>query len=127
MDTKLKSIIIIFLTLAIGFSAGFLTQSMLHNNRMKQLREKMGKTEGYVEYLKRVSDISAEQEVAVSPILERFAPRLYEHNKQCRNEVRQMVDSLTVELSPYLDANQIEKLKKKFIRRRSYKKPTTSL
>lgn len=118
MSPKITSILLILLTLAIGFAGGFLTHGTLSQNRMNQMRAKMGKSKGYVEYIIGAMELSEEQEAVVQPILEEFAPKMHEHHHRFRNEVRVMMDSLSRELSPHVSEDQLAKLKKRFRRDR---------
>lgn len=116
MNQNIKSILLISLTLAIGFVAGFMTHGQLSQNRFQQMRSRMGKPNGYIEYMKRVMEVTEEQDVYVQPILELFAPIMKEHHHQFRREVKLMIDSLSTELSPYLEKEQLEKLKRRYDR-----------
>ncbi|MEM8889470.1 MAG: hypothetical protein AAGD28_15960 [Bacteroidota bacterium] len=122
MNPKIASILLILLTLMIGFAGGFITQQTLHDNRMKEMREKFSKKDGYVEYMKRIMEVTPEQEEAVQPILEEYAPRMHAHMRKFRDEAKLRIDSMAVELAPHVGAEQIEKLKRRISRKRHHKK-----
>ncbi|MDW3647494.1 MAG: hypothetical protein R8P61_10540 [Bacteroidia bacterium] len=122
MNPKITSILLILLTLMIGFAGGFITRQTLHDNRMKEMREKFSKKDGHVEYFKRVMEITPEQEAAVQPILEDYAPRVHQHMRRFWDEARLRTDSMAIELAPHISEDQIEKLKRRLNRKRHHKK-----
>ena len=122
MNPKITSILLILLTLMIGFAGGFITRQTLHDNRMKEMREKFSKKDGHVEYIKRVMEITPEQEADVQPILEEYAPRIHSHMRRFWDEAKLRTDSLAVDLAPYVSEDQIKKLKRRVGRKRHHKK-----
>lgn len=121
MSPQIKSILLILLTLAIGFAGGFMTHGKLVQNRFEQVRTKMGKSNGHIEYMAGVLELTEEQKVIVQPILEEFAPKMHKQHRQFRSEVKVMMDSLSEELSPHVTEDQLDKLKKRFHRNRPRK------
>lgn len=121
MNLQIKAILLILLTLAIGFAGGFLTHGWLSQNRFEQMRSKMGKSKGYVEYMVRTMELTEDQKEVVQPILEEFAPKMHAHHRQFRSEVKVMMDSLAQDIAPHVSDEQLAKLKKRFHRNRSRK------
>ncbi|MEM6800191.1 MAG: hypothetical protein AAF696_02245 [Bacteroidota bacterium] len=125
MKQKITSIVLILFTLLIGFAAGFVSRKSLHEKHVKEMREKIGKKEGYIEYLKRIMELSPEQEELVQPILDDYAPRMHQHYRKFKEEAKLRIDSLAEDLSPHLSEKQIENLKKRFRKKRRRKKKET--
>ena len=118
MTPKVQSIILTLLTLAIGFVAGFMVNSFLFQNRVKQIRDRMGNPDGYIHHICRIVDASPQQCEEIQPILEAHHPRMREINKKFGRDMRASLDSLSKQLEPILTPAQIEKLKQPMKRRK---------
>lgn len=105
--------------MAIGFVGGVVTHRTLSQNRFEQMREKMDKSKGYVEYMTGAMQLTEDQKIVVQPILEEFAPKMHDHHRRFRSEVKIMMDSLSQEIAPHVNEEQLSKLKKRFHRKRN--------
>ena len=118
MTPKIQSIILTVLTLAIGFVAGFMVNSLLFQHRVDQIRNRMGDPRGYIHHICQIVDASPEQCEEIQPILESHHPRMREINKRFGRDMRASLDSLAEQLAPILTPEQLEKLKKPMRRRK---------
>ena len=112
MNTKVKSILILLGTLLIGGVLGGTVVGVISQNRQEK-REKMRGPGGFVRHMERVIGIEdSAQHAAVHPILEAADRRNWELLKIARQEMRASFDTMLVELSPHLRADQLENLKR---------------
>lgn len=111
MNAKVKSGIILFITLLIGFVIGFLTSSRVKENRIKELRS-FGSPEGFRFMMENMLELDSEQKAAIRPVFDKYAKKNFELMKDFRGEFKELMVEFHSELTPHLTPQQIEKLKK---------------
>lgn len=107
---KTKSIIIILTTLIIGFVIGFLVNGQLTKNRIQSF-VKQGTHDGFKMRFFDIIDPDEAQRVAIEPILEEYAEKTNEIVESFREEMKSIHDEMIGKLEPYLNEDQIERLK----------------
>lgn len=110
MDPRIKSLLIIFITLAIGFGAGFVTSGWLVRQRFQSMRKMIENKEDFQQHLARVAEATPEQMEAIAPILEEYHEEMRFAQREMFQEMRQRSDSLREKLRPFLSDDQIEKV-----------------
>jgi hypothetical protein len=108
---KTKSILILVLTLIIGFAIGFMTNSHLTKNRIQSF-VKMGTTDGFKERLYRVIKPDEMQRSEIEPILEKYAGEIHEAVNISREKMKTINGQMMQELEPYLNDDQVERVLK---------------
>ena len=109
MKAETKSAAILVATLALGVVLGMVTQGLL----MRQLGERAGglrRPGGFVSHLEGVIEPTAAQRDTVHALLERTAARNQTVIEGARGELRALLDSLQLQLSPILDEGQRDRL-----------------
>ena len=107
---KTKSIIIILSTLFIGFVTGFLVNGQLTKSRIQSF-VKQGTHDGFKMRFFDIIDPDETQRVAIEPILEEYAEKTNEIVESFREEMKSIHDEMILKLEPYLNKEQIERLK----------------
>jgi hypothetical protein len=108
---KTKSIIILIVTLIIGFAIGFMTNSHLTKNKIQSF-VKMGTSDGFKERLYRVIKPDEIQRGEIEPILERYAGEIHEAVNISRKKMKDINEQMMQELEPFLNNDQIERMVK---------------
>ncbi len=107
---KTKSIIIILSTLFIGFVTGFLVNGQLTKSRIQSF-VKQGTHDGFKMRFFDIIDPDEAQRAAIEPILEEYAEKTNEIVESFREEMKSIHDEMILKLEPYLDKEQIERIK----------------
>lgn len=109
---KTKTILIIALTLIIGFIIGFFTSGRIARQRMKHFRDMMDKPKQETLHLMRRLDLTSDQENQIRPILDSMLPI----QAQLRKEHKTQMDSARAimfnQLKPLLNDAQIKKVER---------------
>ncbi len=108
---KSKSILILIATLIVGFAIGFMTNSQLTKRRIQSF-VKMGTSAGFKERLYRVIKPDDLQLVEIDPILEKYAEKIHQSVIESREEMKNINDKMVEELAPFLNDEQLERMKK---------------
>ena len=108
---KTKSILIIIATLIIGFIIGFLTNGQITKSRIQSF-VKMGTSDGFKARLYRVIQPDELQRAEIEPILEEYAEKIHESVINSREDMNNIGDEMMKELEPFLNDDQIFRMKK---------------
>jgi hypothetical protein len=106
-----KLIIAALLLIAIGFAAGFYAHRQLSVKRIKNVAA-LRSAYGFEEHLFRIIQPSEEQKAQLRPIVEGYAGQIAENNRQSRLMQKSLVDSMRLEIKPFLTSEQVQQLDK---------------
>lgn len=110
MSAGIKSLILLAATLVVGFALGLFTDATLVRSRRESLREIQRPT-GFVAHMEEIIQPHSDaQRDSIRAILERQAARNDTIMRATREHLRAELDSMSVSLSPMLDADQRERL-----------------
>ena len=115
MNTKLKSAILLLLTLFIGVVGGVLGSRLYLDHRMREFRQMRGE-QLFQHRLHQLLDLTPEQIAAVDSVFKKYEPRLQATNRRFRLQTRSTLDSLHAELQPLLTEEQNKILKQRLHR-----------
>lgn len=119
MKKKSKSVLIVIITLVIGFILGvFSTSQFLHHKREKLFRRSPEKV--FKERFIRDFKPSDKQMKLINPILEKYSKRGRTISETFGKEFKLMRDSFNKEIEPVLTESQKKKLKEINEKRRKY-------
>lgn len=110
MSAGIKSLILLAATLVVGFALGLFADATLVRNRRESLRDIQRPT-GFVAHMEEVIQPHSDaQRDSIRTILQRQAARNDTIMRATREHLRTELDSMSVSLSPMLDADQRERL-----------------
>lgn len=117
---KNKPVLIIAITLVIGFFLGFLTSGIIRNQQLKCFRS-FSSAEGFKYRTLRMVEPTEEQMKDILPVLDKFAKKSQDVRKEYTKEFRNLLKEYHSELKPLLTDEQIKKMESFSKRRPSYK------
>ena len=117
LQVQTKSTFIILIVLLIGFLLGILSARFLISHRIHDFQG-MHHKEGFIHLFEEMIDPHDGQADKVRIILESHFDRFADMGADHMMEVKVIMDSLRIELEPYLTTEQIDKLTRQFDRRR---------
>lgn len=109
MTTRTKSVLIIIGTFVIGVLIGALINGAMVRHRMNRI-DKMRTVPGFSSEMQKIIQPTKEQLPKIEPILNRTANALVQLGKQQFEHANVIVDSMVVDLNPYLTKEQITRL-----------------
>lgn len=112
MSNRMKSGIVIGLTLLLGFALGMLVTSTLHRRRFENLR-RLQHPGGIAAHILHEARPDREQRQQLRGILKRYEPRLRDMRRTHQEEMRQVLDSLRSELGDVLTPDQLRRLRRR--------------
>ena len=115
---KIKSIIIIVVTLALGMVLGGLGSGYLRAKKMKEVRS-YASVEGFTYRFLKIIEPTEEQKKQIVPIIKKFSEENDKLRKEYRDDFRQLMKQFRDELHPLLTKEQIQKLEEYRPKRRS--------
>jgi hypothetical protein len=118
MNEKLKYTLAFIVVLLIGFVLGFLVSGRLIHNKVNRL-QKYYTSRGFRYEMRHVLHLSAAQLEKMQPVLKKYAGENRENMLLFRERQKQIMDSLFLDLKPYLTAEQqqrFEMLKRRRMR-----------
>ncbi|RMG56815.1 MAG: hypothetical protein D6722_25790 [Bacteroidetes bacterium] len=118
MNTKIKALLLIGLTLLIGFGAGFLANGWYVRQRFEKARTMARNPDDFMARLERDLNLDAETLEAIRPIFRTHHERMRDLSDGFRQDVREEMDQLRRELAPHLTQDQIELLNRRILMRR---------
>ena len=119
---KTKSIIIIVLIFSFGFLLGLISAGLIQHAQMKKFRTMVAE-KGFGHHFIQHIEPTSEQLYVIEPIIEKYNKRSRKIGREIRTEMHILMDSLQIELDPYLTEKQKEILKNKGHNRRSFFHP----
>ncbi len=109
MNTKIKSAILLLLTLLIGVIGGMLGSRLYMEHRLKSFRAMRG--ERFLQHnMERLLMPTPEQRTALDSILRKYQPQFKQLNRKFRSESRALLDSLYKEMAPLLTEEQKKRM-----------------
>jgi len=117
MKARLKSILILGITLAIGIAIGALSWSSIHNRRMEKLREMRNQGGLYSSVDRYIDPVDADQEQAIRAITDEFQRRYGSIYRESGRKLEVESDSFRVALYDVLTDEQKQAIRPLFHRR----------
>lgn len=105
----LKITLAILCLLAVGFVAGFYTNRLLVLQNIKKVSN-MRYAQGFEESLFNQVKATPEQQTQIKPTVEIYAEKIANVYQESRTKRRALMDSLHLDLRPYLNPQQLEEL-----------------
>ena len=102
---KLKPVLVIVGTLLIGFVLGFFVSGYITQHKIKTYMQCANK-DGFTNMIYERINASQELKQKIDPILQKYS----EKSTECLNRHKAIIDSLHIELEPYLSSEQNQKL-----------------
>ena len=118
MDTKVKSLLLIGLTLLIGFGAGFVANGWYVRYRLEQARSLVRDQGRFLERIEDELRLDPETRAAIKPVLRDHHARMRTLSETFRGQVGTEMDSLRAALAPHLTPEQIDALSRRLMMRR---------
>jgi len=104
-----KPLLILLGTLTIGLVLGFLVSGNLTDRKLEKFI-RWGSEEGFKEMIYESIEPTEEQRLGIDPIIEKYAKRNGELQESWRKEHGSIMRAFREEVSPLLNAEQLEKL-----------------
>lgn len=113
MNSRTKSVGIIIGTLLVGILLGSVITGAVYQSRAEK-QQRLRKPGGFVEHMREMVNPHDEaQWREISPIVERTGRRHKEIMEGAHLEMKGAFDSMLVEITPHLDAEQMKRLREK--------------
>ena len=112
MNTKLKSAILLLLTLLIGVIVGVLGSRLYMERRVTKFMA-MRNERFFQHRVEALLQPKPEQMDTLKTILDKYQPKFMQLNRRFRAESRAILDSLHKELEPVLTDEQLQRLKER--------------
>jgi hypothetical protein len=113
MNLKVKSSLIIIVTLIIGMALGIiLSRSIFRPPKMIDRIAELRSPEGFMERFERIINPSESQKDKIREILNTHFERVHNQSLKFRDQFAELNDSLRIELEPILNDEQKERLDK---------------
>ncbi|PID89810.1 MAG: hypothetical protein CSB01_00085 [Bacteroidia bacterium] len=109
MKRRIKPVLIILVTLAIGFALGVLTTGQFIGRQMKKFKER-NTEKGFVNYFNQILNTDEEQKKVLNPILKKYGAIYKEATKTYLFTIDSGLNAFEAEVTPHLKQKQIEKL-----------------
>jgi uncharacterized membrane protein (DUF106 family) len=106
---KVKPVIIISITLIIGFAIGFLASSMISHQRMKRFRS-FNSVESFKRRTIHLIEPTEEQNKEILPLIDEYAKKMNQIRKDFGKEFFTLMKEFHNEIIPFLTEEQIERL-----------------
>ena len=121
MSVRIKTGIIILVTLLIGVVIGILIDRTIMRNQFKQKFAGMRRPQGMIMMFERIIEPDESQYQELREILKRYSQKLHEIVEKSRKEMDTVMDSLKTELDPILTDEQKERLQSRIDRLRNWR------
>ncbi|WNJ19385.1 hypothetical protein [Pontibacter sp. G13] len=111
MNNKIQAVIIIFMTLIIGFGAGFVASGNFFRDKVRKYQGAMNHEEQFMDMLINVADLSDEQIEQIKPVVGEHHQRMRGYNRTFRDSMMHERKIFHEELGQYLDEAQLREVK----------------
>ncbi len=112
MTANMKSLVLLAVTLIVGFSLGLFADATLVRGRRARLRD-LRRPPGFVAHIEQViGPHSGAQSDSLRPIIQTTADRNDGIIRAANDRLRASMDSMRLALAPMLDANQRSRLER---------------
>ena len=118
MKSSRVPFLIIFITLMVGFIAGFLVNGSLTRNRVKNMKRFFQDEAQFEERLMGDLGLSPETQEAIRPILHNHFQQMQSLHKDFRGSMKEEFQAFQEALSPHLSPEAMQALREKMMRRR---------
>jgi hypothetical protein len=115
---KLKSLLIIIVTLILGILLGVLGSGYFRSKKMKQVRSYTS-VEAFTSRFLKVLEPTEDQKQQIVPIIKKFSKENDKLRKKYRDDFRKLMKDFRDELYPLLTEEQIKRLEEYKPKRRS--------
>lgn len=113
LSPRTKSVLILLLTLLLGAVLGALVNAWLAHQRFDRLRS-LRTEPGFIRVMERaIEPQDAAQQEAIRAVLEQTADRMNAIQRERREEMRALVDSMKAQLAPVLTERQMDRLEQR--------------
>ncbi len=120
MNPRLRSALLLLVTLCIGMVLGALIHSSISGQRMNKGMRFVRTEENFVtSYVEAIEPNNDQQAAEIRKVLLVTAPQVISLIRENHTEVRKSLDEMRVQLEPLLDEEQLERLDMRFARRRN--------
>lgn len=109
---KAKPLLIISVTLIIGFAIGFLTSSMISHQRMKRIRS-FNSAESFKRRTIHLIEPTEEQKKEILPLIDEYGKKMNQIRKDFGKEFFSLMKDFHNDIKPFLTDEQIERLEYK--------------
>lgn len=113
MNTKIKSVSVLLVTLLLGMFLGFLIKSWIVEDRFERMG-KIYRPGGLMNVLQENIDLSEQQKSELQPLVEYYHKKMTTISFEQREKVKELIDSLKNEIKEILTDDQFEKLTSSF-------------
>ena len=120
MNVRIKTSIIIIITLLIGVVAGVLINRTVMQNQFQQRVASLRHPYGMIRMFERIIDPGGSQYEVVREVLEKRSNQLHKIGEESRKEMKAVLDSLKTELDPLLTYRQKERLRMRIERLKNW-------
>jgi hypothetical protein len=107
---KTKSILIVILSIIIGFVIGFFTNGLITKSKIEKFI-KIGTHQGFKGKYYQIINPTEEQEENINPILDKYGQVFHQNMINMRIRMKELHDSMVMDLKPYLADDQFNRLK----------------
>jgi len=120
LDIKVKTALILIVTLLIGLVFGAMLYRAIFQNRVKEFMD-MQTPDGFARRFERVLDITPGQREKVKSILDKYAEQFFKINQSHMEKVSALFVSIERELSRVLTPEQMQRIRsRRFLRPRRF-------
>ncbi|MEO0472421.1 MAG: periplasmic heavy metal sensor [Bacteroidota bacterium] len=115
MSERIKSYILIFSTLAVGFVMGFLFNGYWVQQKVRSMHQR-NTSGGFMYFLETELALTETQREAIQPILDQHLPAMRQHFQELRKRREEGMQNMRTAIYPILDSEQKSKLEAHFQR-----------
>jgi hypothetical protein len=115
MSMKIKTALVLLVTLVIGIILGALLDRAYIHNKFKKEFSSSRTREGFVERMEKIIVLTPEQRARVKPVLEKYGDRLMKFHDEFRGRMQELFKSFHDELEPLLTPEQMKNLETRFL------------
>ncbi len=105
MKAKSKSFWVLLLTFVLGIIVGYISREIVLENQISKFR-RLSKPGGLTKMITDEAKLEEEQIRELSPIIGKYDVKMREFRKEGHCKFKTLMDSLRVEIAPYLSEEQ---------------------
>jgi len=115
MSMKVKTALVLLVTLVIGIVLGVLLDRAYMHFRFKKEFSSSRTRVGFVERMEKIITPTPEQQPKVKPILEKYGESLMKFHDESRGRIQEIFKAFHDELRPLLTPEQMNNLETRFL------------
>ncbi len=108
---NVKLILAMIGLVAIGFAGGVIVHRSIALQKIEHIQE-VARRDGFMHHVMRRLDLSSEQRKQVEPILRKYGKSIYELQLSTLERRVLLIDSLSLEIEPFLEKDQRKHFKR---------------